>query len=476
MRALLVAFFVVVVGGGYLASQRTPVEVAQPPGSVKPDALTCSGPPCVLAPTQASEGGNVVTDSPIVANPANHKELLLGSFDANCSPGAVGFHLSTDGGSKWQRVLCMPFIYTKQFVYVPLDEPSVGYDHRGKSYVAGLYFDNEGMGNGFVAVQSSRDGNQWSEPVLALGNRGKPSPFDASMAVDDNPSSRWLNNVYVSGIGPFHSENGKSQVFVSHSSDGGKEWVQVPVDPVQVFPEEDTFARIAVGRVGVLYASWGYCKGKRVQGGGLCPTVHVMFSKSGDGGSTWSQAKRIAVVGMPHYWQLPNTKYGERVYNYPMIAVDNGNAPYSGNIYIAMYTWTGTYLRVQVIRSSDGGKTWSQPVPLAPKSDTHDQFFPAVSVNSKGVVGVSWLDRRNDPANHDYQAFAAFSTDGGKTFSKNWQLTQAFSDPDADGESYRWMGDYTGNTWMNDNLFIAAWMDSSNGVDMQEVVGGVRLK
>src|SRR5262249_9358108 len=97
-----------------------------------------------------------------------------------------------------------------------------------------------------------------------------------------------------------------------------------------------------------------------------------------------------------------------------------------------------------------------------------------VSVSSGGLVGVSWLDRRNDPANHNYQAFAAFSDDGGKTFKKNWQLTKAFSDPDVNGDD-GWMGDYIGNTWAG-NKFIAAWMDSSNGVDMQEVVGGIRLK
>jgi hypothetical protein len=116
-----------------------------------------------------------------------------------------------------------------------------------------------------------------------------------------------------------------------------------------------------------------------------------------------------------------------------------------------------------------------QPVLLAPKSDTHDQFFPAISVSSTGTVGVSWLDRRNDPNNIDYQAFAAFSDDGGKTFKKNWQLTTAFSDPDTNGTMNHWMGDYTGDTW-DGNTFIAAWMDSSNGFDMQEVVGGVRLK
>jgi len=134
---------------------------------------------------------------------------------------------------------------------------------------------------------------------------------------------------------------------------------------------------------------------------------------------------------MPHYWLLPNTNQ-VRVYNYPVIAVDNSNGPYAGNLYLAMYTWAGTYLRVQVIRSTDGGATWSKPVPVAPASDTHDQFFPAISVNPTGLVGVSWLDRRNDPANLSYQAFAAISTDGGKTFP-NTQLTTAFSNPDTNG-------------------------------------------
>ena len=110
-----------------------------------------------------------------------------------------------------------------------------------------------------------------------------------------------------------------------------------------------------------------------------------------------------------------------------------------------------------------------------PKSDTHDQFFPSISVSSTGKVGVSWLDRRNDPKNIDDQAIAAVSMDGGQSFGTNWQLTKASSDPRVNGTENNWMGDYSGNTWMEDT-FIAAWMDSSNGVDMQEVVGGVRLK
>jgi hypothetical protein len=108
--------------------------------------------------------------------------------------------------------------------------------------------------------------------------------------------------------------------------------------------------------------------------------------------------------------------------------------------------------------------------PVAPASAAHDQFFPSLSVSPTGLVGVSWLDRRNDPADVKYQAFAAISTDGGQTF-QNTQLTKAFSNPDQSGDPNR-MGDYTGNTWAGGD-FIAAWMDSSN--DVQEVIGGLRL-
>ena len=362
----------------------------------------------------------------------------------------------------------MPFIHTKSFVYVPLDEPSVGYDREGQAYAAGAYSDNEGMGTGFLAVQNSSDGKHWSKPKIALRHAGQSYPFETSMAVDTSPTSPWVNSVYVSGVMWTHSGR-RNQVTVAHSSDGGSTWTQTTAEAIQTYPRQDFFTRMAVGKDGTVFLTWMRCKGTN---NSICGNniAHMMFSKSTDGGATWSSPDLVATVTIN--WILSNTDQ-ERVYNYPVIAVDNSDGPNTGNLYVAMYNWTGTYLRAQVIRSTDGGKTWSKPIPLAPESDTHDQFFPTVSVSPTGLVGVSWLDRRNDPANHDYQAFAAISTDGGKTFP-NTQLTDAFSDPDKSGAD-NWMGDYMGNTWVG-NKFIAAWMDSSNGVDMQEVIGGIRLK
>jgi hypothetical protein len=430
--------------------------------------FNCSPAPCVLPPTQASEGENSVTDTPIATNPLNPRQLLLGSVDGNCPvPSVLGFHLSSDGGSTWKRT-CMPSIITQQRVFWPSDEPSVGYDRKGAAYIAGLYFDSEAMGYGFVAFQKSADGTHWSKPAVALRLPGHTYPFETGLTVDTNAGSPWVDSLYVSGI-LWTDQGFKNQVQVSHSTDGGVTWKQVAAESVQKYPSQDFFTRLAAGKDGTVYLTWMRCVGTNSE---ICGDniAHMMFSKSTDGGNTWSPPQRMTTVTVN--WFLPNT--GQRVYNYPVIGVDNSSGPYAGNLYVTMYTWTGTHLRVQVIRSTDGGTTWSKPVHLAPSSDTHDQFFPSISVSATGKVGVSWLDRRNDPNNINYQAFASISADGGQTFP-NQRLTKAFSDPNNNGTGNNWMGDYTGNTWAGPD-FIAAWMDSSNGVDMQEVVGGIRLR
>ena len=403
-----------------------------------------------------------MSDPLIVTNPLNQKELLLGSVDYNCPGGGLGFHLSRDGGSTWTVVECMGGF-----------DPSVGFDRNGTAYVAAEVSDSEV--NGLVAVQKSTDGAHWSKRFIALHLPGYAFPIWTSLTVDTNPGSPRVNSLYVSGVMVLDQNQSKNQVWVSHSTDGGATWTQVAVDRVQTYPAEDRYTRTAVGKDGTVYVTWMHCPAAGADESCGDSVLHVMLSKSTDGGNTWSAPRLLTRARYFVTETLPNTGPNIRIYDYPVIAVDNSNGPHAGNIYVAMYTWTGAYLRVQVIRSSDGGNTWSEPVPVAPASATHDQFFPAISVSPTGRVGVSWLDRRNDPGDLNYQAFAAFSDDGGQHFGTNWQLTQEFSNPDNNGV-YNWMGDYTGNTWRNDSTFIAAWPDSSNGVDMQEVVGGVRLK
>ena len=194
------AILFIVFVGTFLTGKTASSRSAESPRPA--DGFNCSPAPCVLPPTQASEGGGTVTDTPIVTNPLDRKELLLGSVDYNCGQeSSLGFHLSTDGGSTWERVECMPAITAKQNNYLPLDEPSVGYDRSGTAYIAGVYFNVEGYGDqGLVAVQKSTDGTHWSKPVVALRHPGQTYPFETRLTVDTKPGSPWANSLYISGV------------------------------------------------------------------------------------------------------------------------------------------------------------------------------------------------------------------------------------------------------------------------------------
>ena len=242
------------------------------------------------SPTQASEGGNPVTDTPIVGNLLNPKQLLLGSVDGNCPvPSVLGFHLSSDGGSTWKRH-CMPSIITRQHAYWPSFDPSVGYDRNGAAYIVGMYNSSDSS-NGFIAFQKSADGTHWSKPAVASASSSgfpRTAPFETWFAVDANAGSPRVNSLYVSGVMQLGKEF-KYQVLVSHSADGGATWRQAAVDPLQKPPEEDDFTRMTVGRDGTVYVAWLHCRGKSGSGGRSCThTAHMMFSKSTDGGNTWS--------------------------------------------------------------------------------------------------------------------------------------------------------------------------------------------
>jgi len=345
--------------------------------------------------------------------------------------------------------------------YSPDEGPILAYDRNGAAYIAGIYGDSNG--DAAIAFEKSTDSIHWSDSGIALARSGD-LPSYCWMTADTSADSPYLNSIYVSCvmIGPPFQFT-QNQVVVSHSNDGGMTWHVVNVAPVQQSPVEDWYTVMTVGKDGAVYLTWQACNTSMAC---FNNPVYMVFSKSTDGGSTWSKPRLVAKV-TPIY-PIPNTKFGE-AQDIPAIAVDNSDGPYSGNLYVVMYNWTGSFMQVVVARSTDGGTTWSKPVPVAP-GITHDQFLPWIAVSPTGLVGVTWADRRNDPNNVNYQAFAAISSDGGLSFEPNIQLTNAFSNPNIG------FGDYDGATWDGPNYFLAAWMDESNGVNTQDFVGGIRLK
>ncbi len=169
------------------------------------------------------------------------------------------------------------------------------------------------------------------------------------------------------------------------------------------------------------------------------------------------------------YGCVPNT--GERLSNIPVIGSDNSTGKHAGDLYVENYNYTSGFAHVQVAVSTNGGTTWGTPVNVAPSSDKHDQFFGWLDVSSTGQIGVTWLDRRNDPSNLSYEAFGAVAGGVNGLVKHNVQLAKNPSNPNNDGFGGGFMGDYTGNAWAGKKLY-ASWMDTSNGTNSQDEVGG----
>jgi hypothetical protein len=251
---------------------------------------------------------------------------------------------------------------------------------------------------------------------------------------------------------------------------------------VQIKPVVDQFSQIAIGADGTLYVAWERCTMTGPDVNCADTEAEMLLSKSTDGGNTWSSPTQIAAVKLvpetcscgAFFGNLPNAT--EPMTDIPALAIDNSSGPHAGNLYATMYNWTGKQMQVQVLTSTDGGNTWSKPVLVAPVKETHDQFFPSIAVSASGAVGVSWLDRRNDPLNVSYQPFAAFSMNGGSSFGTNYTLAANLSDPYLDGVGGAYMGDYIGNAWAGNKTLMVVWPDTRSLQFMQIYAGGVQIK
>jgi hypothetical protein len=432
-------------------------------------------------PNVQASGGNgssVANETPIVADPGNPKSLLSGANDYNC-PSFQGFYFSSDAGATWTDT-CFP-LSSDPSVVGGYGDPGVAFDTNHVAYASGI----DEIGNSFsdgaivVAHWNSRRG-AWTDPVFAakVDNVFMDKPW---LEVDTNANSQFKNALYVS-MTEFSDTSNDISIGVTHSTDGGATWTLKTVDTVQ-FPAVDQFSDLAIGKDGTVYVSWMRCKATGPAGDCGGTTASLWISHSSDGGNTWSTPVRMLNANLTYDWcscafygNLANTN--ERLSNVPVIAIDNSSA-HPGTLYLANYSYDPVYhvARVEVSMSTDGGATWGRPVRVSSKKEKafNDQFFPWLNVSPTGLLGVTWLDRRLDPANVSYDAFGTTSTDGA-TFAPNTRISDTSSNPFNDGFGGFFIGDYTGNTWARQSkttpltLFMS-WTDTRSGEDQDEVGG-----
>lgn len=429
-------------------------------GKVHPP-LNCSPAPCAFPNVEGSNGATQpVDETPIAINPRNKLQLITGGNDYNCTGTSYrGFWTSNDHGKTWFGACGIDV--TGQ---TGDGDPVVGYDLKGNVYQGGI-------DSGGISIASSPDnGNTWGKAVISNAVNGE-SADKPWLEIDTNTNSPYKNNLYVSNT--MFDSNSDSTIYVSHSGDAGQHWKIVQASPTAQYPDYvNQFSDLAIGADGTVYLTYLNCPATN-ECSGQKSTMYIQ--KSTDGGDTWStpvvvDTPTLAPGSCGFYGCLPNTS--ERVSDIPVIGINNTGVLRRGQLYVVDYTWTGLYMKVQVTSSTDGGASWSAPVQVA-KTNKRDQFFPWLNVDSSGNVGVTWLDRRNDPNNVKYEAFATWSNDGGATFKPNVQIADKASNPFDDGFDGGFMGDYTGNAWFGKSLY-ASWTDTRNGSYSQDEIGGLK--
>jgi hypothetical protein len=124
-----------------------------------------------------------------------------------------------------------------------------------------------------------------------------------------------------------------------------------------------------------------------------------------------------------------------RVESYPHLARDGRSA----RLYLTWTSWEHGHAQILLCSSTDGGKHWSRPTPVA-ADPAHDSFMPAIAVSPTGVLVLSLL-RRAGAAGTTFHEFLTMSTNCGHTFTPLRRVDSAT--PLLGPHTPTYLGDYT---------------------------------
>lgn len=351
---------------------------------------------------------NFPNEPAIMINPKNPNQLVAGSNIDN-------YYYSSNGGQTWQEGVL-------QSSFGVWGDPVIGVDTNGHFFF--LHLSNPpSPGNWIdrIVCQKSLDGGATWNNGSYMGLNGTKAQDKHWIAVD--PAT---NNLYVtwtqfdeySPVPPNPLDS--SIILFSKSLDGGATWSQakrlsrVAGDCID---SDNTVegAVPAVGPNGEVYVSWAGPEG-------------LVFDRSLDQGETWL-ANDIFVSDIPGGWD-----YGisgiSRANGLPITCCDLSNGPNRGTIYI---NWSdqrnGTSdTDVWMVKSTDGGNTWSERKRVNNDPPGKQQFFTWMTIDqANGNLYFVFYDRRNY-TNNFTDVYMALSTDGGESFT-NFKVSQSSFNP-----------------------------------------------
>jgi hypothetical protein len=444
----------------------------------------------------------------VAVNPRDHKNIVSVWQQDRWSDGASrGFQggVSTDGGKTWTEIV-IPGISQVSGGSAPrATDPWVSFSPDGAVYCNSLGLD-PATGAASIMVSKSNDGGfTWGSPIVVNADADPTIngdlatyPFNDKESLTADPTnSRYVYSVWVQFQDTYDSSNNflyeDGPVLFSRSADGGKTWepsktiYDPATTPLQV--GDDVFTqgnRVLVQPDGTLVELFN--EGRYDPNSNLF-IFTLKDIRSTDHGATWSKPYTLA-----HY----DETYEETWFNRSVVAdADNPNLavrtgdilpsfevdPRNGNLYAVWQDGThgsssNSPVVIQLAMSTDGGKTWTDPV-QANRTPTNipvlDQqaFTPSIAVANNGTVAITYYDfRNNTPAPGLLTDAWAITVNpdghGGLTNPKNWgneiRLTSSSFDmelaPVSAGGRGFFVGDYEGLVAVNGNTFLAVFIQA----------------
>jgi hypothetical protein len=367
-----------------------------------------------------------------VPNAAHGDPAAVNERDAAQQIQGCDYAVTFDGGRTWARHPLPANDFSTDPTENNCSDSIVVFDRFGTAYVMASAFASLGfVGDSEYRLVSSRDGGRtWSKPAVVapgmIGQGSHPQDYDGVRTYDDRP---WLTIdpqtrvLFIDGTQVRADGQGTGTVYLTASTDGGKTWL----DPV-VVPADN----LGSAPLGAAYGILGLTV--RPPGGEAgCDCLD--FLTSTDNGRTLHRL----------HTKIPNAAG-------PQTVAD----PTRRGHFVVMTNPGDGYL--YVFRTEDSGRTFSGPTRVGVQGLT--VVKPWIGFSPHGKLGVGWRGTRADGS---YAFFAASSSDGGRTFAHQLQLSKRFS-PAA--PPYYVAGDDTSTVALSDDRLLAAWGDwRDNGLE-----------
>jgi hypothetical protein len=278
-------------------------------------------------------------------------------------------------------------------------DPNVGFDSQGRVYQTVLPFNAFWTNlhpNGEITVSFSDDmGAHWitGNGGQALEQVPNSSSFQLGhvedkqwVAVDNFASSPFKDRVYATWDIIDGNIGSTVKLREATSADRGltfskaKTIVSASVDQLR-----DQFSQPVVDPTGTLYVAYTNIGTKSTQ-------ADMFVTKSTDGGSTFTTPVMAATGRLIGSARVTNTTFRDGI-NFAFAV----SPTLPGHLYLVYDDFNGTQYNVFFVQSTDGGQTWSAPIPVnddVRSGHVADHFQGAVAAGPNGGVAVAFYDRR----------------------------------------------------------------------------------